>query len=237
MKGLKKTLSIIALIVLIWTDFLNPISYAIEQEDVIFWVDENVNLESEEVEDVGDSNDEDVEEDEEVVEEVENIEEITEDADEGAENEDEKDWEDYAEEENTGLLTSELNEDWDVEQNVVEKWNYEDIEEMDETVDNDLELKNLEDVLEDDWNEVTLSWDNEKITWDDMVLSWNNEERIWDVETWENLDELERIRETLNDTEISGQETYKNVTVKVKASAWTFPEGVELRISPITTKS
>ena len=43
MKGIKKILSIIVLIVLIWTDFLNPISYAIEQEDLNFEINENTN--------------------------------------------------------------------------------------------------------------------------------------------------------------------------------------------------
>ena len=46
MKGLKKLISIIALIILIWTDFLNPISYALEQEDKIFWSKEDINLEN-----------------------------------------------------------------------------------------------------------------------------------------------------------------------------------------------
>lgn len=128
-----------------------------------------------------------------------------------------------------------------------------------------LDLKNPENVLEENWNNVTLSWDNEELTWNDSILSWDNEEptrddtvlnwnessltpsaedftwnieeSIWGDESWKSLDELERIRETLNDTEISGQETYKKVTVNVQAPLGIFPEGVELRISPITTKS
>jgi len=40
----RKLLSIVVLIVLIWTDFLNPISYALEQEDLIFEISENDNL-------------------------------------------------------------------------------------------------------------------------------------------------------------------------------------------------
>lgn len=41
---MRKLLSIVVLIVLIWTDFLNPISYALEQEDLIFEISENDNL-------------------------------------------------------------------------------------------------------------------------------------------------------------------------------------------------
>ena len=151
--------------------------------------------------------------------------------------------------------------------------------ELDVPVSDDiLELENPDNVLEENWNDVILSWDNEELTWNDSILSWNNEEltwndsvlswdnweptrddtvlnwnessltpsaedftwnieeSIWGDETWKSLDELERIRETLNDTEISGQETYKKITVNVKSPAGTFPEGTELRISPITTR-
>ena len=87
MKGFKKALSIIALVVLIWTDFLNPISYAIEQEEIIFWIEENVDLENEnEEENIDEISDEDVEEEEESGE-IEEFEEITEEADEGVDDE------------------------------------------------------------------------------------------------------------------------------------------------------
>ncbi|MBO4516320.1 hypothetical protein J5751_02580 [bacterium] len=47
---------------------------------------------------------------------------------------------------------------------------------------------------------------------------------------------MTQIREVLNEEEISGQGKYKNVIVNVLAPSETFPEGTELRISPITTK-
>ena len=81
MKRLKKALSIIVLVVLIWTDFLNPISYALEQEEIIFWVEENVELKNEE-ENSDEINDEDVEVVEEESEEIDEVEELVEEMDE-----------------------------------------------------------------------------------------------------------------------------------------------------------
>ena len=58
MKGIKKFLSIIVLIVLIWTDFLNPISYAIEQEDLNFEINKNTDSYNENNIDIEDDSEE-----------------------------------------------------------------------------------------------------------------------------------------------------------------------------------
>ena len=67
MKRLKKVVSLIALLVLVGTDFLNPISYALEQQEENFEVVENNSLEeisgeegsvneiNDEVENIGDN--------------------------------------------------------------------------------------------------------------------------------------------------------------------------------------
>jgi hypothetical protein len=49
--------------------------------------------------------------------------------------------------------------------------------------------------------------------------------------------EIAKIRETLNEEVISGQEMYKDVIVNVEAPVGSFPSVAELRITPITTKS
>jgi hypothetical protein len=81
MKRLKKILSIIVLVVLIGTDFLNPISYALEQDEMVSLIEENANLESEK----GEDNIDEIKEEKEVEEDVKEVEEETEEMDENVE--------------------------------------------------------------------------------------------------------------------------------------------------------
>ena len=223
MKGLKKALSIIALVVLIWTDFLNPISYAIEQEEVIFWVEENIELENEnEEENIDEINGEDIEEEEDEVEEIEEFVEIAEETVESIE--DVLSWEDYVEEENkesgeigceeeleenTGLFVSELNEYWDVEQNVVEKWNDEEVEEMDETVDN-----------EDD-----LDWENSLIEKNKELDGGNNIEKL-NMESALEIYDQEKEKLEINDMLVNNVKTVEWTLLKENWVTYVFADDV-----------
>ena len=111
---------------------------------------------------------------------------------------------------------------------------------------NDISWNGINDWLVDDeqtgWNESTENfideWDVLQIlTWEQLILEWGEEE-IFDeeLENEENLDELVQIWEVLNEEEILGQGEYMDIIVNVQAPIGAFPEGTELRISPITTK-
>ena len=77
----------------------------------------------------------------------------------------------------------------------------------------------------------TVEWETwdivEVITWTTEELTWAVEESIW---TWEETI-VEEIK--YNEEPIIWEETYDNVTVKVEALSWTFPEWTELVIDPI----
>ena len=67
------------------------------------------------------------------------------------------------------------------------------------------------------------------LSWAELVAQWKQELEVNDID-----EELEIARKTLNKKKIKWKETYNNITVNVEAPKNSFPEWVELRISPIT---
>ena len=122
-----------------------------------------------------------------------------------------------------------------------------DIEEDEETT------EESEDVEEWTWDIIEeWTWENEEIgtgeileimTWEDVELitwtlieegTWTEEELTWSTlggwtGTWE--ESVENIK--YNEEPIIWEKTYDNVTVKVEALSWTFPEWTEVTIEPI----
>jgi len=174
MKKLRKILSVLTLIILVWSDFLTSISYALEdvlEDSVVVQTEnegetENVENEEENVE----------EENSEVVYEDESIEEF--------------------EPENS---TWNIVEEWTWEVSEIGSWEVEELTE--ETV---------------EW----ITWDVEKLTW----------EIVESIGTWEET-VIEEIK--YNEDPIIWEKTYNDVTVKVEALSWIFPEWTELKIEPI----
>ena len=137
------------------------------------------------------------------------------------ENTDEENEEETAEGEEEGTEEEEEGEEWEEIENStwdnVEDWTWE-ISEI-----GSWEIEGL--------TGKTVEWE----TWDIVeVITWTTEELTWDVGessgTWEETI-VEEIK--YNEEPIIWEETYDNVTVKVEALSWTFPEWTELVIEPI----
>ena len=186
MKNLKKILSVLTLIVLVWSDFLTSISYALDDllEDSVVVQAENEEAES-----------------------VENEE----------ENVDEKDSEDAYEGESIG----EENEAWETVESttwdIVEEWIWEVSEigswEVEELTEETVESATL-DIVE------SVTWDVEEITGMVDENTGTEEETV-----------IEEIK--YNEEPIIWEKSYNDVTVKVEALTWIFPEWTELKIEPI----
>ena len=168
MKKLKKILSVLALVVLVWSDFLTSISYALDDmlDDSVV-----VQIEKEEAESV--------------------------------ENEDENMEEEKLETENSAWN---IIEEWTWEVSEIGSWEVEELTE--ETV---------------EW----ITWDVEWVTWDVEELTW---EVVESTEIWEEI-VIEDM--TYNEQPIIWEKSYNDVTVKVEALSWIFPEWTELNIEPI----
>ena len=142
-------------------------------------------------------------ENEEEAENVENVENVE-------ENIDEEDGEDAYEDEyeDESIEEEELeteNSAWDI----VEEWTWE-VSEI-----GSWEVEEL--------TEETVEW----ITWDVEELTW---EIVESIGTWEDA-VIEEIK--YNEDPIIWEKTYNDVTVKVEALSWIFPEWTELKIEPI----
>jgi methionyl-tRNA formyltransferase len=87
------------------------------------------------------------------------------------------------------------------------------------------------------------TWDIvEELTWEvSEIDSWEVEELTWFVEelTWTIVENTGTEEETVieeikyNEEPIIWERTYNNVTVRVEALSWIFPEWTELKIEPI----
>ena len=179
MKKMKKILSVLALIVLVWSDFLTSISYALE--DVL---------------------------EDSVVAQIEN-EEVTE----NVENEEENVYEEYSEDVYEDESMEEENEVWktvgSTTWDIVEEWTWE-VSEI-----GSWEVEELtEETVE--W----ITWDVEELTWEIVESTGTGKETI-----------IEEIK--YNEEPIIWEKTYNDVTVRVEALSWIFPEWTELKIEPV----
>ena len=192
MKNLKKILSVLALIVLVWSDFLTSISYALEdglEDSVVVQTESEEEMENVENEEgnVDEEDSEDAYEDESIEEEELETENLT---------------LDIVESTTWGIV-----EEWTWEVSEIGSWEVEELTE--ETV---------------EW----VTWDiAEELTWDVEELTGTVDEN---TETGEDI-VFEDI--TYNEAPIIWEKTYNDVTVRVEALTWIFPEWTDLTIEPI----
>ena len=128
---------------------------------------------------------------------------------------------------------------------VNENFDDENIETIDEGgLETEEATANTWDVIEEwSWHtEEIFSWEENKFTWEVLELTgdfveeftWNMEGLTWEMNestwTWE-VEEIEYRK--YNSESIIWEKTYNDVTVKVEALSWIFPEWTELVIEPI----
>ena len=134
----------------------------------------------------------------------------------------EKNWEEESDWENIENSTWDIVEEWTW--NIVDAWTWE-VSEIVSWEEQELTGEIVEWVT---WTIVEeLTWLAEELTWFVWELTWEISEGTW---TWEEI-VVEEIN--FNKAPILWEKTYNDVTVKVEALTWIFPEWTELRITPI----
>ena len=126
----------------------------------------------------------------------------------------EKNWEEESDWENIENSTWNVVEEWSWEVSEIGSWEIEDL--------------TGESVVWDTWTIVeNLTWLTGELTWFAWELTWEISKGTWTGE--------ESVIEEINYNKepILWEKTYNDVTVRVEALTWIFPEWTELRITPI----
>ncbi len=202
---MRKVLWSLSLLVLLLNTLLTPITYAWEYEEIVEIIGDNG------TEDVVEENEEEESSSEFSVEE-----EISDEENEEENIEEEEEWTEETEDDE--ITTWDVAEEWtwDTEEIETKELTWENEELTGEVVEAEIWTWTI--AVEWTWYAEGTTWDTEELTWwvvEDEIGTWAIEEIVYNKES------------------IIWERTYNDVTVKVEALSWIFPEWTELKIEPI----